>query len=70
VFDSLGRTLSRCRRERSLADLVLAFVPGVLSLAWLVALVSWVPVLPALAAGSLPAGGAIGYALFYEPPTA
>jgi len=25
--------------------LVLAFVPGVLSLAWLVALVSWVPLL-------------------------
>jgi hypothetical protein len=69
VFD-LHSTLSRCRRNGSLADVILAFVAGVLSLAWLLAVVSWVPLLPALAAGSLPAGGAIGYALFYEPPTA
>ncbi|MFB6178535.1 MAG: hypothetical protein ABEI77_02285 [Halorientalis sp.] len=49
-------------------DLVLSFIPGPLVVAVVVSLFVGVPVTLALAAGSLPASLAIGYALFYEPP--
>jgi len=40
----------------------------VISLAGLVGVLSPLAVSTALAAGSLPATGSLGYALFYEPP--
>ncbi|MDG5778968.1 hypothetical protein VB779_00030 [Haloarculaceae archaeon H-GB11] len=49
-------------------DLVLALIPSLLSLAWLVGLMSSISMGTAMAAGSVPASGAIGYVLFYEPP--
>jgi len=52
------------------ADAVLAVIPASLLLSVVVALAlpfSWGT---ALAAGSVPATGSIGYALFYDPPTA
>lgn len=50
-------------------DLVLSFIPGPLLVAVLGSVVLGVPLALALAAGSLPAGVAMGYALFYAPPT-
>ncbi|MEA5407175.1 hypothetical protein VB773_06020 [Haloarculaceae archaeon H-GB2-1] len=48
--------------------MVLALIPSLLSLAWLVGLMSSISMGTAMAAGSVPASGAIGYVLFYEPP--
>ncbi|MFB6182924.1 MAG: hypothetical protein ABEI96_00070 [Haloarculaceae archaeon] len=40
-----------------------------MTLAWVVGVVSPLSMASALAAGGLPASGAIGYVLFYQPPT-
>ncbi|WP_136718043.1 hypothetical protein [Halorientalis salina] len=49
-------------------DLVLSFIPGPLLVAVVVGFLVGVPLSLALAAGSLPASAAMGYALFYAPP--
>jgi hypothetical protein len=49
-------------------DLVLSLIPGPLLVAVAVAVFSGVDLAVALAAGSLLASVAIGYALFYDPP--
>lgn len=49
-------------------DLVLATIAAPMVVAGLVGLVSSLAMSTALAAGSLPATGSLGYALFYEPP--
>jgi hypothetical protein len=49
-------------------DLVLSFIPGPLVVAVVVGFLVGVPLSLALAAGSLPASAAMGYALFYAPP--
>ncbi|WP_276273026.1 hypothetical protein [Haloarcula litorea] len=54
----------------STADLVLASIALSMLLAACGAVVTSLSVVGALAAGSLPAGGSIGYALFYDPPVA
>ena len=52
----------------STPDLVLSFIPGPLVVAVLVGFLVGVPLSLALAAGSVPASAAMGYALFYAPP--
>jgi len=52
----------------STPDLVLSLIPGPLIVAYLVAMLSTITLPVALAAGSLPAAGLVGYALFWEPP--
>lgn len=54
--------------ELATADLVLVAMALPLLLASLAGLVSSVQFGLALGAGSLPAGGTLGYALFYDPP--
>ena len=49
-------------------DLVLVAIAVPIVVAGLVGLVSSLAISTALAAGSLPAIGSLGYALFYEPP--
>ncbi|WP_436911345.1 hypothetical protein [Halosimplex marinum] len=59
---------SDARGVVSVHDAVLALIPAVLALAALVGIVlswSWGT---AMAVGSVPASGTIGYALFYNPP--
>ena len=53
----------------STPDLVLASIALTMLLATAGAVVTSVRVAAALGAGSNPAGGSIGYALFYDPPT-
>jgi len=52
----------------STPDLVLSFIPGPLLLALLAGGMLGVSTPIALAAGGLPASGAVGYALFLAPP--
>ncbi|GGN91757.1 MULTISPECIES: hypothetical protein [Haloarcula] len=52
----------------STADLVLASIALSMLLAAVGAVLTSLSVVAALAAGSLPASGSIGYALFYNPP--
>jgi len=52
----------------STPDLVLSFIPGPLLLALLAVGFLGVPTYLALAVGSLPSVGAVGYALFLRPP--
>jgi hypothetical protein len=52
----------------STPDLVLSFIPGPLLLALIAGGVLGVSTPVALAAGGVPASGAVGYALFLEPP--
>lgn len=47
---------------------MLSFIPGPLVVALLAAVLLGAPLTIALAAGSVPASAAIGYALFYAPP--
>ncbi|MBX0287863.1 hypothetical protein [Haloarcula salinisoli] len=53
----------------STADLVLATIAIALALSAFGAVATSVSVAVAMAAGSIPATGSIGYALFYNPPT-
>ena len=53
----------------STADLVLASIALVMAVAAFGAVATSVRVAVAMAAGSIPATGSIGYALFYNPPT-
>ena len=50
------------------ADLVLVAVALPLVLAWVVGVFHSVQMALAMGAGSIPASGTIGYALFYDPP--
>jgi hypothetical protein len=50
------------------ADAVLAVIPASLLVATLAAVAFPLSLGTALALGSLPATGSIGYALFYDPP--
>ncbi|MFY4813904.1 hypothetical protein [Haloarcula argentinensis] len=52
----------------SMPDLVLASIALSMLLASLGAVVTSISFVTALSAGSLPATGSIGYALFYDPP--
>jgi len=52
----------------STPDLVLSFIPGPLVVAVVIGFLVGVPLSLALAAGSVPASAAMGYALFYAPP--
>lgn len=53
----------------SIHDAILAVIPAIMVLATLAgAVLSW-SWATALAVGSVPATGTIGYALFYNPPT-
>lgn len=54
--------------DLSTPDLVLSSVPGPLVLSVLVAQLVGAPLFLGLAAGSVPAGLAVGYGLFYAPP--
>ncbi|WP_123538074.1 hypothetical protein [Halosimplex salinum] len=59
---------SEARGVVSIHDAILALIPAILLAATLVgALLSW-SWGTALAVGSVPASGTIGYALFYNPP--
>jgi hypothetical protein len=49
-------------------DLVLATIAAPMVIAALVGFLSSLAMSTALAAGSLPATGSLGYALFYQPP--
>jgi hypothetical protein len=51
------------------ADFVLASIAIAMSLAAFGAVATSLSVAVAMAAGSIPATGSIGYALFYNPPT-
>ncbi len=53
----------------STADLVLASIAVAMALAAFGAVATSLSVAVAMAAGSVPATGSIGYALFYNPPT-
>ncbi|MDS0259812.1 hypothetical protein NDI56_10455 [Haloarcula sp. S1CR25-12] len=53
----------------STADFVLASIALVMTLAAFGAVVTSLSVAVAFGAGSIPATGSIGYALFYNPPT-
>jgi len=53
----------------STADFVLASIAIAMALAAFGAVVTSLSVAVAMAAGSIPASGSIGYALFYNPPT-
>ena len=53
----------------STADFVLASIALVMAVAAFGAIATSVSVAVAMAAGSIPATGSIGYALFYNPPT-
>ena len=53
----------------STADLVLVSIAITMSLAAFGAVVTSLSVAVAMTAGSIPATGSIGYALFYNPPT-
>ena len=53
----------------STADFVLASIAIVMSLAAFGAVATSLSVAVAMGAGSIPATGSIGYALFYNPPT-
>ena len=53
----------------STADLVLVSIALVMAVAAFGAVATSVSVAVAMAAGSIPATGSIGYALFYNPPT-
>jgi hypothetical protein len=55
--------------SRSTADLVLASIAIAMTLAAFGAVATSLSVAIAMAAGSIPATGSIGYALFYNPPT-
>ena len=62
-------TISRDRLGSvSTHDLVLSLIPGAIATAVFVAFLGVVSLPVAIAAGSVPASGAIGYALFYAPP--
>lgn len=50
------------------SDRLLAAISVPLVVAWLLGTVLAVPTAYLLAAGSLPAGGLVGYALFVNPP--
>lgn len=54
--------------QPTVADALLAAIPLSFLLAGLLGLAASVPPLAAMAGGSLPAGGALGYALFVDPP--
>jgi hypothetical protein len=54
----------------STADFVLVSIAVTMLLATCGAVVTSLSVAAALGAGSIPASGSIGYALFYNPPTA
>lgn len=54
----------------SAPDLVLACIAVAMLLATVGGLLTSFSVAVALGAGSIPAGGSVGYALFYNPPTA
>jgi hypothetical protein len=54
--------------QPTVADALLAAIPLSFLLAGLLGLAASVPLLAAMAGGSLPAGGALGYALFVDPP--
>jgi len=53
----------------STADAVLVSIAATMLVATLGAVVTSFSVAAALGAGSIPATGSIGYALFYNPPT-
>ncbi|MFC6757151.1 MULTISPECIES: hypothetical protein [Haloarcula] len=53
----------------STADLVLASIAIAMALSAFGAVATSLSVAVAMAAGSIPATGSIGYALFYNPPT-
>ncbi len=55
--------------ELDTEDALLAAIPLSFLLAGTVGFVASVPLLAAMAGGSLPAGGALGYALFVNPPS-
>ncbi|WP_424002561.1 hypothetical protein ACOZ4I_02145 [Haloarcula salina] len=55
-------------RSLSAADLVLASIALSMVGAAVGAVLTSVSLVTALSAGSLPASGSIGYALFYDPP--
>lgn len=65
-----GKTIGDTRfGSFSTPDLVLSFMPGPVVLALLLGVVSGVPTSLAVAVGSIPAAAAMGYALFYAPPS-
>jgi hypothetical protein len=53
----------------STADLVLVSIAVTMLMAAFGAVATSLSIAVALGAGSIPAGGSIGYALFYNPPT-
>jgi len=64
----LDRDERGARGVMSVHDAILALIPAIMVLATLAgAMLSW-SWATALAVGSVPATGTIGYALFYNPP--
>ncbi|PSP88643.1 hypothetical protein BRC90_06950 [Halobacteriales archaeon QS_4_69_34] len=67
-----GRATRAARGSRAAvttADLVLVAIPGILVAALAAGLLASFSVAVALAGGSLPALAALGYVLFYDPPS-
>lgn len=60
--------MSRSDAPLGLYDLLLVLMPVSLALGGLSSLVFSVSAAVGMAGGSIPAGGAVGYALFVDPP--
>ena len=66
--DSVVETVRERRPTVAPADLLLTALPALLLAGWAAGVLSALSVSVALAIGTLPALGMVGYALFYDPP--
>ena len=66
--DSVVETIRERRPTVAPADLVLIVLPVLLFAGWAAGVLSALSLSVALAIGTLPALGTLGYALFYDPP--
>ncbi|WP_049997805.1 hypothetical protein [Halococcus sediminicola] len=66
--DSVVETVHERRPTVAPADCVLIVLPVLLFAGWAAGVLSALSVSVALAIGTLPALGTLGYALFYDPP--
>ncbi|WP_435076237.1 hypothetical protein [Halococcus sp. AFM35] len=66
--DSVVETVRERRPTVAPADLLLTTLPALLLAGWAAGVLSALSVSVALAIGTLPALGIVGYALFYDPP--
>lgn len=67
--ESVVETIRERRPTVAPADLVLVTLPALLTVGWVVGVVSSLALATAVAAATLPALVTLGYALFYDPPS-